>query len=296
MNKEILKNINIYVGIDTLQVRSDSESKLTHSEAPYINKTICLNADTGAYSYRLNPDKANDNLNIYNYGDYERICSVMINEMGLENPVKTRIDFRVDSFDNNYAQLEKLNKLIILLLAQCYTLHNRYQSKDPLTLDSLCIRVQSDRLEVENYNKGIQEPMGEVKNRIEFRSKKLSDTDFYKEPTEFLKWCSRLDKAVTKENYLQLQNTANFYLVQQYKQEKIENATLTLNEFLHQYRSNIWTRQQLINFFTEIGCKNPIEQAKAYKRRKEIEFFTFKDLRFYIDKIKQAGNDFFMIA
>ena len=42
MNKEILKNTNIYVGIDILQVRSDSESKVIPSEVPYKNQPIII--------------------------------------------------------------------------------------------------------------------------------------------------------------------------------------------------------------------------------------------------------------
>lgn len=291
MNKEILKSTNIYVGIDTLQVKSDSESKVTPSEAPYINKTICLNADTGVYSYRLNPDKANNNLSIYNYIDYKKACSLMFKKMGLENPVKTRIDFRVDSFDDNYEELAKLNKLIILLLSNYYKMGNRYQSIDPLTLDTLCIRSQNNKLEVENYNKALQEPMGEVQNRIEFRSKNLSDKDFDKEYNEFFKWCKRLDTAITKENFSQLQKSANYYLVKKFRKEK--TSGITLSEFLYKYKSNIWTRQQLIKLFDKLGSKNPIQQANSYKQRKKIEYFSFRDLTFYVSMIKHAGENFF---
>lgn len=289
MNKKILEEINIYLGIDTLQVKSDTQSLL--EQAPYINKTICINADTGAYSYRLNPDKANNDLQIYNYIDYREVCSLMIDEMGLTNPVKTRIDFRVDSFDDNYNQLEKLNKLIILLLSQSYKMDNRYQSDDPLTLDKLCIRSQNHRIEVENYNKGIQEPTGNVQNRIEFRSKNLIDRTSDKEYTEFLKWCNRLDKAVTKENFDKLQSIANYYLVVKYKEEQSRNVTTS--EFLYKYSGNVWTKRQLIDFYSQIGSKNPEQATKNYKNRKGIEFFSFKDLQTYVNKIKQSGDRFF---
>ena len=291
MNKDILNEINIYTGIDTLQIKSDSQSLLPPEQAPYISKTICINTDTGAYSYKLNPDKANGNTQIYNYKDYKEVCSLMITELGLTNPIKTRIDFRVDSFDDNYNQLEKLNKLIILLLSQSYKMDNRYQSEDPLTLDNLCIRSQNHRLEVENYNKSIQEPTGNVFNRIEFRSKHLTDTELEKEYAEFLKWCNRLDKAVTKENYLKLQDVANYYLVKKYTEEK--SRLVTVSEFLYKYSSNIWTNHQLIDFYNQIGSKDPINNAKTYKRRKHIEYFSFKDLQTYVDKIKQSGEQFF---
>ena len=52
---------------------------------------------------------------IYHYGTYNKVCDNMIYQMELINPVKTRIDFRFDSFDNDtYQGLLKLNKVIIL--------------------------------------------------------------------------------------------------------------------------------------------------------------------------------------
>lgn len=293
MNKRILEDINIYMGIDTLQVKSDSQSLLTKEQAPYIHNIICLNANTGAYSYRLNPDKANDSLQIYHYNEYERVCGFMIKELGLQNPVKTRIDFRVDSFDNNFVELMKLNKLIILLLEQSYKLKNRYQSTDPLTLEDLCIRVQNDRLEIENYNKGLQEPDGNVMNRLEFRSKHLTDSRLDKEYTEYEKWCTRLNRAVTKDKYTALQENQNKILLDRYRKEQPKGVTI--NEFLYKYQSNIWTSRQLTDLYEKIGYKDPQQQARNYKRKKRIEYFSFTDLQTYVKKIMTCGTDFFNI-
>ena len=148
-------------------------------------------------------------------------------------------------------------------------------------------------MEVENYNKGIQERLGNVQNRLEFRSKNLDrkEKETEKERAEFLKWCKRLDKAVTKTNYDTLQRLANYYLVDKYKKEKSLNVTT--NEFLYKYSSNIFTNKQLINFYKRIGSENPARQAKAYRHRKKIEFFSYADLLTYVDKIKIAGKQFF---
>lgn len=291
MNKKILDEINIYMGIDTLQVKSDSKSPLTKEQVPYIHNIICLDSDSDTYSYRLNADKANNDLQIYNYNIYEKVCNSMIEELELTNPAKTRIDFRIDSFDNNFTELLKLNKLLILLLEQTYKLKNRYQSTDPLTLDDLCVRVQNSRLEVENYNKGIEEPTGNVMNRLEFRSKHLTDENLDKEYTEFEKWCARLEKAVTKEKYKALQDKQNEILVLKYGQEK--DKGVTVNEFLYKYQGNIWTSKQLCEFYHSLGYKDFEQQAKLYKRKKKIEYFSFGDLRYYVNKIVKCGTEYF---
>lgn len=196
------------MGIDTIQVQSDVESPFTSDEIPYISGNGIRKTPTGHYLYRLNPDKANSNIGIYDSVTYYTVCDFMIKALQLKNPVKIRIDFRFDSFEDNFNDLLKLNTLLELLLDKQYNLSNRYKSNDPLTFDELTIRVQNRRLEVENYNKGIQEPDGKVKNRLELRSKALQliGNEQEKEYTEFKKWCDRLGIAVNKINFDELIN------------------------------------------------------------------------------------------
>ncbi len=294
MNRQKIDYTNIYAGIDTLEVRSENESPLTSEQVSYMGKTIRKDTGTGNTYYKLNPDKANDNLQIYHYGTYNKVCDNMIYQMELINPVKTRIDFRFDSFDDDtYVKLLKLNKVIILLLSQQYKMDNRYVSYDPLSLEDLTIRVQNDKLEAENYNKALQEPDGDVKSRLELRSKKLynNDDEDNKEIIELNKWLDRLDKAVTKENYLKLQDLINISLLDKYNDEK-DTKGFKLSAFLYKYNDSIFASRQMIDFFKAIGSTNPQQQAKNYKTRNKIEYFAFNDLQFYVDKIKQAGTAF----
>lgn len=293
MNKDKLKELNIYLGIDTIQVKSDTESILTTKQAEYINKLVYHNTADDTYIYRLNPDKANAGIQIYNYNAYKENCDLMINEMKLTNPIKTRIDFRVDSFDNNFDELLKLNKLFLLLISQEYNLNNRYYSRDMLTLDELCVRVQNQSLEVENYNKLLQEPLGNVCNRLEFRSKQLTNSTPDIEYSEYKNWCSRIDKAITKENFIKLQKVCNEYLLKRYHKEKSNRNTSTY-EFLYKYDDSIFTMNQLKDFYLLIGNNNPANSAKMYKKRKHIELFSFRNLLDYAQKIKSAGEQFFI--
>ena len=295
MNRQKIDYANIYGGIDTLEVCSNNESPLTSEQVPYISKTIRKDTKTGKVYYKLNPDKANDNLQIYHYGTYNKVCDNMIYQMELINPVKTRIDFRFDSFDNDtYQGLLKLNKVIILLLSQEYKMGNRYVSYDPLSLEDLTIRVQSDTLEAENYNKALQEPDGDVNSRLELRSKRLynSTTDEQgKESTELNKWLDRLDKAVTKDNFYRLQDMINVSLLDKYNTEK-DTKGFKISAFIYKYQDSIFSSRQMTNFFASVGSANPQQQAKNYKTRNKIEYFSFNDLQFYVEKIKQAGTAF----
>lgn len=290
MNRNIINDTSIYLGIDTLQVQSQGASRLTNTTAPYINKTVTVDNDLGVYSYRLNPDKANNNLAIYSNSEFERVFCFMIMDMSIDNPKITRVDFRFDSFEDNFDRLLKLNKVITLLISIIYKMENRYQSKNPLTQDNLTIRVQNHRLEVENYNKGIQEPNGIVKNRLELRSKNLNLIDTKMIKAEYDKWIQRLDKAITKENFVSLQKMTNDNLVETYSKEKIK---FTLQEFICRYCDSIYTTRQLSELVEALGVNNPQTFSKNFKRRHNLETFCYKDLALYVNKIKNAGEEFF---
>lgn len=298
MNKKIIEETNVYMGIDTMQVQSEGQSLLTNEDVPYINKSVTVNSNNGIYSYRLNPDKVGLNP-IYNNSDFEQAFLLMISEMGLKTPRLTRIDFRLDSFDDStYMQLLKLNRLIIMMMSLDYKLKNRYFSEDFLTLDELTIRAQNTRLELENYNKAVEEPNGDVKSRFELRSKHLENLLICEENTkivqnEWVKWVVRLTDTITKENFEEVQNTANFYLIKRYAKDKRQGKKFTINEFLYKYGCNIFTRKQLVKFAESIGVKSPEQFASNYKKRKTIEFYSYKDLALYTRKIIAAGNAFF---
>lgn len=293
MNKKKLEESNLYTGIDTIEVRSDTEI-VTDVPADFAPKCTRKNTITGECYYKLNPDKGNNGLQIYNSTDYYTIRDYMLNVLNFINPVKTRIDFRIDSFDDNFEELMKLNKLLILLIAEEYNITNSYDSINPQTLEPICIRVQNQYIEAENYNKGIEEPDGNVMNRLELRSKKLySDSgENVKEYTEHLKWCKRLDKAVTKSNFERLQEKLNTALHNRYKIES-QKKGFTLNEFLYKYQSSIFTSRQMSNFYKKLGFKDPVQSANKYKQRKGIEYFSYNDICSYVQKIKDSGARYF---
>lgn len=293
MNKNKLAKANLYTGIDTIEVRSDTEIA-PETEADFAPTCTRKNTATGACYYKLNPDKGNNGLQIYNSTDYYGIRDYMINFLNMTNPTKTRIDFRIDSFDDNFEELLKLNKLLILLIAEAYNITNNYDTINPMTLEPLCIRIQNQYIEAENYNKGIEEPDGEVKNRLELRSKKLYDdtAENDKEHTEFMKWCKRLEKAVTKDNFERLQEKLNTALYNRYQIESRQRG-FALNEFLYKYQSSIFTSRQMSNLYKVLGYKDPEQQAKKYKQRKYIEYFSHKDICNYVQMIKDSGARFF---
>lgn len=296
MNLKKLQDTELYCGIDTIQIESVSEPKDLQPLPIFITASPLFNKRQNTYYYRLNPDKANGK-SIYNGTDYFDTLEHMLTKANFDSPVKTRIDFRFDSLDKNYNELLKLNKLLLSLIAIEFDLKNKYESRDFLELRHLCIRIQNNEIEVENYDKSIQEPTGYVKNRIEFRTKQISKNipEKCKERKEFKEWCKRLDKAVSAKNFDELTKRLNTALIEVYNEEKTRKG-FSLAKFLYKYEDCIFSHNQLKELFAEIGTfKDAAKQATEHKKRNYVEYFSLADIKRYVKKIKSSGNRFFGI-
>ena len=290
-----LKNEGIFMGIDTIEVRSNTPTPYNNIDKQFMRKIERRDTNTESYTYILNPDTANSNIPIYDCSTYYNISDYMINSLELTEPTKTRIDFRFDCFNNNYEKYAKLNKLLILLIAYKYNLLNIYESTNPLILKPLTVRAQNTRLEVENYNKALESPNDIVKNRLEFRSKQLynNDNESIKEYSEFKKWCERIQESITPENYKALQDSLNTALYGNYLIEQQETRNFSVNEFLYEYRNSIFTSKQLADLYKRMGYNDPEQSAKKYIKRKGAVLFSLKDLKIYTDILFYYGSRFF---
>lgn len=296
MNQNKIDELNIYMGIDTIQIKSKTAIEFDSELYPFVKSDIVRKSDNSHSYYILNPDKANNGIGIYNSYDYYNSLHYMLDSIKLDEPIKSRIDFRFDSFDNNYNQLLKLNKVLLLLLAVKYKVSNRYKSQDLLTEEALTMRIQTKYIEAENYNKALQEPDGEVKNRLELRSKALNAdiAENTKEYKEFEKWCDRLNKAVTADNFNKLVSKTNTALFERFKEWNKKKGH-TLSNFILHYENCFYTMPQLKDFLKQVGIKDYVQSAKDYKKKYGLEFFSLKQITLYKSKIIDSGAGFFEI-
>lgn len=273
--------------IHTIQIKCYNEIQY---DVPYLMNKGIKNPN-GTYSYKINPNKYNGD--IYTYAAYTSVLNDIINCLELVNPVVTRVDYAINCYEDNFDKLYKLNKALILLLCIKYNLDNRYGSFDLLTNNKLCCRVQKPRLEIENYNKLLENPKDKTKNRLEFRSKQLYKIQQNKERAEFEEWLNRMHKSVTKDNYADLQNIINNNINKHYIYEK-EKQGFTINSFIYRYNNDFFTQNQLAEFYnlTEL-YKDPKAQARKYKYKHYIEYISLDLLEDYIDIIARAGEKYF---
>lgn len=278
------------MGIHTIQIKCDKEITQDIQLLPYISDKGVKNAN-GTYSYKINPNKYSGEIN--SYSGYVSARDNIINCLELVNPSVTRVDYALNCYEDNFDKLYKLNKALILLLCIKYNLDNRYGSFDLLTNKLLCSRVQKPRLEVDNYNKALENPRDKTKNRLEFRSKQLYKVQPDKEYNEFWEWIGRIYKSVNKESYINLQNTANDILYNEYISEK-EKRGFNTNSFIYKHENDFFTQAQLADFYSRTGLyKNPQGQARKYKYNHDIEYIPFDLLMEYTKIIERAGRIFF---
>lgn len=295
--KKDFSDLDLVAGIDTLQVKT---STFPEGEYPYFthDRTRLVKKDlfdeTEEYYLRVNPDKTYQDTSYY--GGYQVAMNQIIKESGIGNVVKTRIDFRFDDYDTSYFDSYKLNKLLILLVAEHYNINNRYQSCDLLTAECKTVRVQNQYLELECYNKALEEPESSIKTRLEVRSKKLYDDthEDTKELDELEKWMKRLEKvaANTSNAYTRLVNTLNNNLIVRYRELKSKGKVVSVNEFITKYEDFIFTRRQLTDLYNRLGYKSPEVQASKYKRTHKLECYSLKQIQDYVKAIRRSADRF----
>ena len=287
-------NIELIAGIDTLEITSETYVVkeypfITHDTTRRITKD-----DMGVpkYKYRFNPD--NTMLDTSTFDGYQEALDYMLKSSNLVDPVKTRIDFRFDYFNGRYADVFKLNKLLLLLLAEYCDIKNRYQCIDMLTAELKTLCIKNQYIEAEAYNKAIQEPDSGVMCRLELRSKKLYDVDAEaeKELRELDKWFIRLTSCTTTFNFDKLIRGLNDNLMERYREGQKRKAFANTAEFVTKYEDFIFSTRQLVDLYKRLGYNNPNSATTKYKRSHKLECFSLKDIRNYAQSIRASAEEF----
>lgn len=283
-------NFELISGIDTLEITSPS---YVIGEYPFIthdsSRRITQTDGEEKYRYRFNPN--NTLIDVSTFDGYKMAFDYMIKTSGVKSPVKTRIDYCFDTYKGNYSDTFKRDKLLLLLIAIQYDLDNRYESIDMLTAEKKTLRVANQRIEVEAYNKALQEPHGYIKSRLEFRSKKLYDEDAEesKELRELDKWFIRIANSTTSTNFDRLVHELNVNLILRYHEEVSKKSITTSTEFVTKYADFIFSTRQLVDLYRRMGYKNPNSQASKYKKAHKIEFFSLNDMRKFAKAIRNSA-------
>lgn len=207
-----------------------------------------------------------------------------------KNECITRIDFRIDNYNDSYKDLYKINKIVVLLLADALNLKNQWASIEPTGLMPKTIRAQDSCYEVEYYDRWSKTNReGLTRTRLELRNKdiKCHVKDI---PRLINQWSNTLSSLPAQ--YERLQTEQNNTLLHYWEEIKISNPTMTASAFVIQYQDSIYTIKQLIDLLGLMGMKNPKNSAYIYNNRFKFEFISKTELITYIKKIKRALIEF----
>lgn len=290
MRNSKLSAINLKASIHTVSIRSTTISPLKRNDVPWL--TSVYNPQGSPWHiYKLNLNHMGRG-DILSLAEFESLIQQAAAEMQLESWDYVRVDFRLDQTIDNYEELRKLNRLLITGLSILCGMSNRYESDDFLTEDKKTIKAGSDRLQVENYNKALQEPTNPTKNRLELRTLRVYEFGTKKDLYQLVEdWKGRLQHVLN--NFDKMQDECNRNLLNRYQKEASNGTVRKLSDFIWLHQSKIYCRPQLVKLLTAIGAKNPDKAANNYKSRlKSLEYFCKADLKAYIDKISQSLTEF----
>ena len=286
MRNAKLDNINLKAGIHTVSIRSRTLSPLKRQDVPWLTSVFTPQGSPW-HIYKLNLNHMGGG-DIWSLAEFEILIQQAAHIMELDSWEYVRVDFRLDQYIDNYDELRKLNRLLITGLSIMCGMGNRFESDDFLTENQLTITAKGQRLEVENYNKALQEPTNPAKNRLEVRTLRVYEFGTKKDLYHLIEdWKDRLQQVV--DNFDKVQDECNRNLLKRYQKETAIKSIRKLSDFIWLHQSKIYCRPQLVKLLEALGARNPDKAANNYKSRiKGLEYFCKADLKAYVDKISQS--------
>lgn len=280
--------------IHTMNIKTEGVMGEASSEVARCIRSIVTGRTDTVTSCIINANNLMGDL--FTYEQFQTAVNTIVADVGITKYWTTRVDMRFDSYDKEYyLKYAKLNRLLISMVAVTYNIKNRYKTVDLFSEQQLSVAIKTDEFEIENYDKE-RESSGcdKAKSRFELRSKRMRGKDIGQ---EFLVvWPKRWGKSL--KNFSKVGERYNEELVRIYREgstafpKKFSNLT----DFLLQYQNCIFTKEQMIDFFKQIGVKNPQIKYQNHKQRYGIELFSIDDVSAAIEEINRATRQYFEIS
>lgn len=275
-------------GIDTVSIKTrDSVSDTLPKGAI---KTYAYN---DIQTFRINPN-AYKGYEIYSLQEYKAVVQEIINLLGLSDFWYSRIDIRLDSYIAEYPEVEKINKLLILLLyCQNPASNNLYQSIHGMTGEKIDSCYRGSTVQVESYDKAREEPSWMVLSRLELRSTKLLERTRADVPAVLASWERRLGGCLAFYDKAIYQKTEA--LKTRYFAGRAAGVYNSPSDFVQKNIDDIYTPQQMDALLAALGVKNPAQVRYNLKKRHpdlSLDYISQKTLAFYISEIQKKISEF----
>ena len=203
----------------------------------------------------------------------------LITDFGMEDPIITRIDFRWDFFDIDYAQLYR-NFLLLDIMFYAVSRKkkkNFFLTFDPISGKIKTVCIKSHDSEAEYYNKKVKNPNLGIAARFEYRLKnrRISIDEEFDVKNLIFEVFEDFKKCVTKENYVAAINLATESIL--YGANKSEKFTQKSDKtsFLKKCSYLIFSYNQLVHlckklFYELEGYEDEIAEEKAKNKAKNM--------------------------
>lgn len=275
-------------GIDTVSIKTRDSVLGTLPKGAI--KTYAYN---DIQTFRINPN-AYKGYEIYSLSEYKAVMQEIINLLGLSDFWYSRIDIRLDSYIAEYPEVEKINKLLILLLyCQNPAANNLYQSIHGLTGEKIDSCYRGSTVQVESYDKAREEPSEMVLSRLELRSTKLLEKPRADVPAVLGRWERRLGGCMAFYDKAIYQKTEALKTL--YFAGRAAGVYNSPADFVQKNIDDIYIPQQMDALLAALGVKNPAHTRYNLKKRHpelSLDYISKKTLAFYISEIQKKISEF----
>ena len=297
MNKAKLDNYSPTASIHTVQINSQQLPTVAAGDRAFI-KTYCkLDNRSGEITSRniINPHNFTTE-ELLSYSQFTETMHEITAQTGLDEYSYSRIDIRLDSYEDNYSEYFKLNCLLLGLFSMIYKFKNDEPtvSAGLYTRDECGVYVKNQTIAIDYYNKKKESrDRYPCKARLEFRELRANG----KTPEQIAAcWYSRLDRLLV--NFEALQTKCNKKLFTHYENWLAVNDADNTNRdlltaFIRENKSVIFTKRQLEVFCKMCGVKSPESRAKNIKKTCGIECFSANNVQTYINIVKESIAKYF---
>lgn len=274
---------DLNVGIHTEQINTTEEitTAVKGIDIEYSKR----NAVKKMNSYRFNINTNADTM-VRDLKQFMEVKCAMIEKAELKTYSTVRVDVAIDSsvvdFQTNYF----INKVLIQMVGLEYDIEENddYRTVNNRTNKPKSNKLKSRAFDIENYDKAVESPDGNILNRLEFRVKQISRMhEVDKEVKCLNKVIKILEKSITEENFNELIDMNTETILRYIAEEgKKDTAVLSQNIDL------IISKQQLIDIFTAQGYSAPDRKANKWIVTNKPQLLKYKDLERYSKQIIRA--------
>lgn len=207
----------------------------------------------------------------------------------------SRIDLAIDNNEGDFGLWCKMNRYLHLLFIEMYKIpiRDRHGNGDEVTHAKTGFRARKCNkhgylLEMEIYNKAIQNPEADVKTRVELRKKQLKG---YSVIAVCTAWITILRKLMAYAPAVQRKQ--NEQLNQEWLKYQCESTeAIKPQEFIRRSSGYIFARKQLIDLYRRMGVKNPSAKTGDFLKRNKLELCENATMERYIGTMIAAIEKF----